>query len=148
MLAARAASAYHHGFSDGESAMAEKKPEKFVMKWPDGTIKELEVPPSNIDPNHPLLRDLQVQLLRLRPGEQPRLPHGHFDAVSTDPMELTHIGEVGILFGCNVHFDEQISATLPFADMCSRDEMTCQSLSGSNRKEANSRSAPTSDGRC
>ena len=47
--------------------MADKIPEKFTMTMPDGTKKELEVRPSNVDRNHPILNDLQARLLRLKP---------------------------------------------------------------------------------
>jgi hypothetical protein len=93
--------------------MSEKKPEKFTMTTSDGTTHELELPPSNVDLNHPLLNDLQLQLLRLRPGEQFKLPNGHFDAVSKDPLELTIIAEIGVHNGCAIKMNTQISEDPP-----------------------------------
>jgi hypothetical protein len=86
----------------------EKKPEKMRITF-RGMTKEIETPPSTIDPNHPLLNELQINLLRLRPGEQLKLPFGHFDALTTDPLELTIFFEVGIVNGCDVRADEIIS---------------------------------------
>jgi hypothetical protein len=90
--------------------MADKEFEKFELIMPDGTRKELEVPLSKIDHNHPLLQDFQVQLLRLRPGDELKLPHGHFDQLSDDAFGLTTIiAAVAMQSGCNAKFDELIS---------------------------------------
>lgn len=86
----------------------EKKPEKMKISF-RGMTKEIEIPSSTIDLNHPLLNELQINLLRLRPGEQLKLPFNHFDALTTDPLEQTIIFEVGIVNGCNVRADEVIS---------------------------------------
>jgi hypothetical protein len=87
--------------------------EKFKMRFPDGRFVELEVPPSKVDPNHPLLLDLQTQLLRLHPEEQLKLPHDHFNAVSEDPLELTIVPEMAMACGCNSRMDELISENPP-----------------------------------
>lgn len=93
--------------------MSDKMPQKFKMIKPDGTVVEIEVPASNVDVNHPLLTELQRDLLRLKAGEQLKLDQNHFDAVSMDPMELTIIGEIGAISGCDIGFDKLISDNPP-----------------------------------
>jgi hypothetical protein len=93
--------------------VSDKPPDKFTMTMPDGTKQEIDVPPSQVDMNHPLLNELQIKLLRLKPGEELKVPSNHFDAVTTDPLDLTVIGEIGIVNGCNVAFDRVISENPP-----------------------------------
>jgi hypothetical protein len=90
--------------------------EKFTVTSQDGTTDELEVAPSKINTHHPLLTDLQKKLLRLKPGEQLKLAHGYFDAVSEDLFEVhTCLGSIAITNGCGVLFESPISETDPKA---------------------------------
>jgi hypothetical protein len=76
------------------------------------TLKRPNVRQSDVDLNHPVINDLQVQLLRLKPGEQLKLPHSHFAALSKEPLELT-IVEVGVISGCDVKYSALISEEPP-----------------------------------
>ena len=75
-------------------------------------LKATDVRESDIDLNHPVISDLQLQLLRLRPGEQLKLPDSHFAALSKEPLELT-IVEVGVISGCDVKYSTLISEEPP-----------------------------------
>jgi hypothetical protein len=67
---------------------------------------------SEIGLDHPVVNDLQVQLLRLRPGEQLKLPHSHFAGLSKEPLELT-IVEIAVASGCDVKYSTLISEEPP-----------------------------------
>jgi hypothetical protein len=85
--------------------MGRKTTRRSFLKAPD--VRE-----SDIDLNHPVINDLQVQLLRLKPGVQLKLPDSHFAALSKEPLELT-IVEVGVISGCDVKYSTLISEQPP-----------------------------------
>jgi len=43
---------------------------------------------SDVDFTHPLLDELKIQLLQLKPEEQLKLPQRHFEGISKQPIEL------------------------------------------------------------